>query len=96
MTSGLDSLLAAFFLRNPTLGGVVTANKGDEWFYLEWLAKKYGRTHDFVRLRRLACEIGKLCHRLIVTGDARFPYNSRVRVPTITARCSSTREGVGG
>jgi len=27
------------------------ANKGDEWFYLEWLAKKYGREKDIIRLR---------------------------------------------
>jgi len=42
-TSGMNGLLAALVSRNPTLGGVVMANKGDEWFYLEWLAKKYGR-----------------------------------------------------
>lgn len=39
-TSGMNALLADLVPRNPTLGGVVMANKGDEWFYLEWLAKK--------------------------------------------------------
>lgn len=31
-TSGMNGLLAALIRRNPTLGGVVMANKGDEWF----------------------------------------------------------------
>jgi hypothetical protein len=49
------------------------ANKGDEWFYLEWLAKKYGREKDIVRLRpRLVCESERSIHRLNVTGDARL------------------------
>ena len=50
-TTGMNGLLAALISRNPTLGGVGMANKGDEWFYLEWLAKKYGRENDIIRLR---------------------------------------------
>ena len=54
-----SDVLAALIRRNPTLGGVVMANKGDEWFYLEWLAKKHGRTADIIRLRpRLAAAAG--------------------------------------
>jgi hypothetical protein len=79
-TSGMNGLLAALVRRNPTLGGVVTANKGDEWFYLEWLAKKYGRNHDIIRLRpRLVGETGKPLHRLNATGDACLPYTTRAR-----------------
>ncbi len=85
-TSGMNELLAALIRRNPTLGGVVIANKGDEWFYLEWLAKKYGREHDIIRLRpRLAGETGKPLHRLNVTGDARLPVTTRARILVDTA-----------
>jgi hypothetical protein len=30
--------------QSDALGGVVMANKGDEWFYLEWLAKNRAAT----------------------------------------------------
>ena len=49
-TTGMNRLLDALMARNPRLGGVVMANKGDEWFYLEWLAKKHGRSADLIRL----------------------------------------------
>lgn len=51
-TSGMNGLLADLMRRNPTLGGVVMANKGDQWFYFEWLAKKYGRQHDISTFAR--------------------------------------------
>jgi len=50
-TTGMNQLLSALIRRDPRLGGLVMANKGDEWFYLEWLAKKHGREHDIIRLR---------------------------------------------
>ena len=75
-TSGMNGLLAALIRRNPKLGGVVMANKGDEWFYLEWLAKKYGRENDIIRLHpRLIGESGPSIHRLNVTGDTRRPLD---------------------
>ncbi|MFT3868424.1 MAG: hypothetical protein QM715_07995 [Nibricoccus sp.] len=79
--------------RNPTLGGVVMANKGDEWFYLEWLAKKYGRTQDIIRLRpRLVGETGKPLHRLNVTGDARLPFTTRARILVDTAAALNPKD----
>jgi hypothetical protein len=75
-TSGMNGLLAALIRRNPTLGGVVMANKGDEWFYLEWLARKYGRENDIIRLRpRLIGESEKPIHRL---PGGRFNGSARV------------------
>jgi hypothetical protein len=92
-TSGMNGLLAALIHRNPTLGGVVMANKGDEWFYLEWLAKKYGRTPDIIHLRpRLVGETGKPLHRLNVTGDARLPYTTRARILVDTAAALNPKE----
>lgn len=92
-TSGMNGLLAALIRRNPTLGGVVMANKGDEWFYLEWLAKKYGRTQDIVRLRpRLAGETGEPLHRLNVTGDARLPFTTRARILVDTATALNPKD----
>ena len=92
-TSGMNSLLAALIRRNPTLGGVVMANKGDEWFYLEWLAKKYGRTQDIIHLRpRLVGETGKPLHRLNVTGDARLPYTTRARILVDTAAALNPKD----
>jgi len=38
-TSDINTLPADLVKRPPTIGGVVMANKGDEWFYLEGLAK---------------------------------------------------------
>jgi len=92
-TSGMNGLLAALIRRNPTLGGVVMANKGDEWFYLEWLAKKYGRTQDIIHLRpRLVGETGKPLHRLNVTGDARLPYTTRARILVDTAAALNPKD----
>jgi hypothetical protein len=92
-TSGMNGLLAALIRRNPTLGGVVMANKGDEWFYLEWLAKKYGRTQDIIHLRpRLVGETGKSLHRLNVTGDARLPYTTRARILVDTAAALNPKD----
>lgn len=92
-TSGMNGLLAALIRRNPTLGGVVMANKGDEWFYLEWLAMKYGRTADIIRLRpRLVGETGKSLHRLNVTGDARLPFTTRARILVDTAAALNPKD----
>jgi len=92
-TSGMNGLLAALIRRNPTLGGVVMANKGDEWFYLEWLAKKYGREADIIHLRpRLVGEIDKPVHRLNVTGDARLPFTTRARILVDTAAALNPKD----
>lgn len=92
-TSGMNGLLAALVRRNPTLGGVVMANKGDEWFYLEWLAKKYGREADIIRLRpRLVGESDKPTHRLNVTGDARLPFTTRARILVDTAAALNPKD----
>ena len=92
-TSGMNGLLAALIRRNPTLGGVVVANKGDEWFYLEWLARKYGRENDIIRLRpRLVGESGKPIHRLNVTGDVRFPFTTRARILVDTAAALNPKD----
>ena len=55
-TTGMNQLLTALFRRDRRLGGVVMANKGDEWFFLEWLAKKHGREDDVIRLRPRAAD----------------------------------------
>jgi hypothetical protein len=92
-TSGMNGLLAALIGRNPTLGGVVMANKGDEWFYLEWLARKYGREHDIIRLRpRLVSESAPSIHRLNVTGDARLPFTTRARILVDTAAALNPKD----
>lgn len=92
-TSGMNGLLAALVRRNPTLGGVVMANKGDEWFYLEWLAKKYGREHDIIRLRpRLVGEAERSRHRLNVTGDVRLPFTTRARILVDTAAALNPKD----
>jgi hypothetical protein len=95
-TSGMNRLVAELFRRNPTLGGVVMANKGDEWFHLEWLAKKYGREHDLIHLRpRLVGESEKPIHRLNVTGDARLPFTTRARILVDTAAALNPRDEKG-
>lgn len=95
-TSGMNRLLAELVRRNPTLGGVVMANKGDEWFYLEWLAKKHGRQNDIIRLRpRLVGETGKSLHRLNVTGDARLPFTTRARILVDTAAALNPKDEKG-
>jgi hypothetical protein len=92
-TSGMNGLLAALIRRNPMLGGVVMANKGDEWFYLEWLAKKYGREKDIIRLRpRLIGESAPSIHRLNVTGDTRLPFTTRARILVDTAAALNPKD----
>jgi hypothetical protein len=92
-TSGMNLLLADLIRRNPTLGGVVMANKGDEWFHLEWLAKKYGRQADVIHLRpRLVGETTKSLHRLNVTGDARLPFTTRARILVDTAAALNPKD----
>lgn len=92
-TSGMNGLLASLVKRNPTLGGVVMANKGDEWFYLEWLAKKHGREKDIVHLRpRLVGEGSVSPHRLNVTGDARLPFTTRARILVDTAAALNPKD----
>lgn len=93
-TTGMNQLLAALMRRNPNLGGMVIATKGDEWFHLEWLAKKYGRAGDVIRLRpRLAGEAGgPAMPRLNVTGDARLPFSTRARVLVDTAAALNPKD----
>lgn len=93
-TSGMNQLLRALMRDNPNLGGVVMANKGDEWFYLEWLAKKYGRTHDLIRLRPRASDdlAGTPLPRLNVTGDARLPFTTRARILVDTAAALNPKD----
>lgn len=89
----MNGPLAALIRLNPTLGGVVMANKGDEWFYLEWLAKKYGREKDIIRLRpRLVGESERSIHRLNVTGDARLPFTTRARILVDTAAALNPKD----
>ena len=92
-TSGMTGLLAALLKRNPKLGGVVIANKGDEWFYLEALAKKYGREKDLIRLRpRMVSEKEKPAHRLNATGDVRLPFTTRARLLVDTAAALNPKD----
>src|SRR5690606_13489821 len=93
-TTGMNQLLAALIRRDPRLGGVVMANKGDEWFYLEWLAKKYGRQHDIIRLRPRAADdpAGTPLERLNVTGDSRFPFTTRARILVDTAAALNPKD----
>jgi hypothetical protein len=96
-TSGMNGLLDALFARNPTLGGLVLANKGDEWHYLEWLAKKHGRGGDIIRLRpRLLGEVaGANPQRLNLTGDPRLPFTARARLLVDTAAALNPRDEKG-
>jgi hypothetical protein len=92
-TTGMNRLFQALICRNPTLGGVVMANKGDEWFYLQWLAKKYGRQNDIIHLRpRLVGEDAKPIHRLNVTGDVRLPFTTRARILVDTAAALNPKD----
>ena len=92
-TSGMKGLLACLGNRNPTLGRVFMANKGDEWFYLEWLAKKHGREKDIIHLRpRLVGEGALTNHRLNVTGDARLPFTTRARILVDTAAALNPKD----
>ncbi len=93
-TTGMNQLLTALIRRDPRLGGVVMANKGDEWFFLEWLAKKYGREADIIRLRPRAVDdpVGTPLQRLNVTGDARFPFTTRARILVDTAAALNPKD----
>ncbi len=93
-TTGMNGLLTALMRRNPRLGGVVMANKGDEWFFLEWLAKKYGRSQDLIRLRpRTVGDIpGQPLPRLNVTGDGRLPFTTRARILVDTAAALNPKD----
>jgi hypothetical protein len=95
-TSGMNGLMKSLFERNPRMGGMVMANKGDEWFYLEWLAKKCGREQDIIHLRpRLPGEGDRSKHRLNVTGDTRFPFTTRARILVDTAAALNPRDEKG-
>lgn len=92
-TSGMNVLLADLLRRNPELGGVVLANKGDEWFHLEWLAKKHGRQADLIHLRpRLVGEASTPGHRLNVTGDPHLPFTTRARILVDTAAALNPKD----
>ncbi len=93
-TTGMNGLLSGLMRRNPQLGGVIMANKGDEWFYLEWLGKKYGRSQDLVHLRpRLVGELASQpAHRLNVTGDVRLPFTTRARILVDTAAALNPKD----
>lgn len=93
-TTGMTALLDALMHRNPNLGGMVMATKGDEWFYLEWLARKHGRERDLVRLRpRTSDELaGPSAHRLNVTGDTRLPFTTRARILVDTAAALNPKD----
>lgn len=93
-TTGMNGLLTALMRRNPRLGGVVMANKGDEWFFLEWLAKKYGRSQDLIRLRprTVGDTLGQPLPRLNVTGDGRLPFTTRARILVDTAAALNPKD----
>jgi hypothetical protein len=93
-TTGMNGLLTALMRRNPRLGGVVMANKGDEWFFLEWLAKKYGRSQDLIRLRPRTVEDvpGQPLPRFNVTGDSRLPFTTRARILVDTAAALNPKD----
>lgn len=93
-TTGMNQLFTSLFRRDPRLGGVVMANKGDEWFFLEWLAKKYGRQADIIRLRPRAVDdpAGQPLARLNVTGDTRFPFTTRARILVDTAAALNPKD----
>lgn len=93
-TTGLNQLLTQLIRRDPQLGGVVMANKGDEWFFLEWLAKKYGREKDIIRLRPRSSDDqpGDPLPRLNVTGDTRLPFTTRARILVDTAAALNPKD----
>lgn len=93
-TTGMNALLTALMKRNPRLGGIVMANKGDEWFFLEWLAKKCGREKDIIRLRPRASgePVDEFRHRLNVTGDERLPFTTRARILVDTAAALNPKD----
>ena len=93
-TTGMNALLSALIRRDPRLGGMVMANKGDEWFFLEWLAKKHGRQADLIRLRPCAMgdPAGESRHRLNVIGDTRLPFTTRARILVDTAAALNPKD----
>lgn len=93
-TTGMTALLDALMRRNPNLGGMVMATKGDEWFYLEWLARKHGRERDLVRLRPRTSDEPAVApaHRLNVTGDTRLPFTTRARILVDTAAALNPKD----
>ncbi len=93
-TTGMNGLLAALMRRDPRLGGVVMANKGDEWFFLEWLGKKYGRSQDLVRLRPRTADdpAGHPVARFNLTGDSRLPFTTRARLLVDTAAALNPKD----
>ena len=92
-TTGMKALLSGLLRRDPHLGGMVMANKGDEWFYLEWLAKKHGREGDLIRLHPRTVGDGEPpLHRLNATGDARFPFTTRARILVDTAAALNPKD----
>lgn len=93
-TTGLNRLLTELIKRDPRIGGVVMANKGDEWFFLEWLAKKYGREKDIIRLRPRTTDDqpGDPLPRLNLTGDTRLPFTTRARILVDTAAALNPKD----
>jgi len=89
----MNLLLEDLFRRNPHMGGVVMANKGDEWFHLQRMAAKYGRSQDIIHLRpRLVGEATKPIYRLNVTGDIRLPFTTRARILVDTAAALNPKD----
>jgi hypothetical protein len=93
-TTGINKLMTELVRRDPHVGGIVMANKGDEWFFLQWLAKKYGRENDILRLRPRTSDDhpGDFKHRLNVTGDARLPFTTRARILVDTAAALNPKD----
>ena len=93
-SSGMNGLLDSLLRHDRRLGGMVMANKGDEWFALQKLARRHGREADLIRLRpRLPSEPATECdHRLNVTGDARFPFTTRARILVDTAAALNPKD----
>jgi hypothetical protein len=93
-TTGINRLMTELVRRDPHVGGIVMANKGDEWYFLEWLAKKYGREDDIFRLRPRTTDDrpGDFIHRLNVTGDERLPFTTRARILVDTAAALNPKD----
>lgn len=93
-TTGMNQIIARLVRNDARIGGIVMANKGDEWFFLEWLGRKYGRSQDLVRLRpRLPGEPAEPSSaRLNVTGDSRFPFTTRARILVDTAAALNPKD----
>ena len=97
-SSGMNGLLDSLLRHNPRLGGLVMANKGDEWFVLERLARRHGREQDLIRLRpRIVGDAPNRgpTHRLNVTGDTRLPFTARARLLVDTATALNPKDEKG-